>query len=50
VHVTRLELDQVHLGLLADALEVPAAQDRSLAKVGAEVVDQHPAVDVTSLG
>jgi hypothetical protein len=50
VHVTRLELDQVYLGRLADAFQVAASQNRSLAQVGAEVVDQDPAIDVTSLG
>jgi hypothetical protein len=50
VQVTSFELDQVHLGRLADTLEVPASQHSSLTKIGAEVVDQHPAVDVTSLG
>ncbi len=50
VHVAGFELDQVHLGCLADAFEVAAPQDCSLAQVRAEVVDQDPAVDVTSLG
>jgi hypothetical protein len=50
VHVAWLELDQVYLGCLADALEVPASQYSPLAQVWAQVVDQDPAVDVTSLG
>jgi hypothetical protein len=50
MHVTWLELDKVHLAGLPDTLEVAPAQDRSLAQVRAEIVDQHPAVNVTSLG
>jgi hypothetical protein len=50
MHVTWLELDKVHLVGLPDTLEVAPAQDRSLAQVRAEIVDEHPAVNVTSLG
>ena len=48
--VAGLELDQVYLMLLPDALEVPASEDRTLAQVWAEVVDEHPTVDIASLG
>jgi len=48
--VTGFQLDYVHLRRLPDAFEVAAPQDCSLAQVRAEVVDQDPAVDVTSLG
>ncbi|GAC1691015.1 MAG: hypothetical protein PVS2B1_13540 [Candidatus Dormibacteraceae bacterium] len=50
MYVTGFQLDKVHLRRLSDALEVAAAQDRSLAQVRAKVVDQYPPVDVTSLG
>jgi hypothetical protein len=50
VKVAGFELDQVHLTLLPDALEVPASEDRTLAKVRAKVVDEHPTVDVASPG
>ena len=50
VKVAGLELDQMYLMLLPDALQVPASEDRTLAQVWAEVMDEHPTVDVASLG
>jgi len=41
VQVARLELDDVDLAALPQAFDVLLAQDRALAQVGAEVVDEH---------
>ena len=48
--IARFELDKVYLARLPDSLEVPATEHRSLAKVRAEVMNQHTAVDVTPFG
>ena len=48
--VAWLELNEVHLAGLPDALQVPASEHRPLAQVRTEVVHEHPTVDVASLG
>jgi cysteinyl-tRNA synthetase len=50
VEITRFKLHQVHLGGLANPLQVTASEHGPLAQVRPEVVDEHPSVDVTSLG
>jgi hypothetical protein len=50
VKVAGLELDDMHLRLLPDTFQVTASKYRPLAQVRAEVVDEHPTVDVASLG
>src|SRR5712671_3577194 len=49
VEVAGFELDEVHLAGLPDLLEMPASEDRPLAQVRAKIVNEHAAVDVTSL-
>src|SRR5882762_5952870 len=49
VEVAGFKLDEVHLAGLPDLLEMPASEDRPLAQVGPQVVNEHTAVDVTSL-
>jgi hypothetical protein len=49
MEVAWLQLDKVDLARLPDALEVPASKHCPFAQIRAEVVDQHPPVDVTSL-
>lgn len=49
MEIAWLQLDKVDLARLPDTLEVPASEHGPLAQFRAEVVDQHPSVDVTSL-
>ena len=48
VEVARFELYEVHLAGLPDSLEVPACEDRSLAQVGPQVMNEHATVDVAA--
>ena len=41
MQVTWLELDDVDLAAVTDAVEVLLTQDRALAQIGAKVVDEH---------
>jgi len=50
MQVTWLELDDVDLAAVTDAVEVLLTQDRALAQIGAKVVDEHASFYVAGRG
>jgi hypothetical protein len=50
VQVARLELNEVDLAVLTDALEVLLAQHSPLAEVGPEVMNEHASFNVAGSG